>query len=45
MYSLNRGAYASLEGKWLYVVDKFGVVNELGFQAGSRRIFLPVVNR
>jgi hypothetical protein len=42
---LNRGAYASLDGKWLYVVDKFGVVNELGFQAGSRRIFLPVVNR
>jgi hypothetical protein len=32
---LNRGAYSDLRGRWLYVVDRYGIVNENGFELGS----------
>ncbi|MCW5851662.1 MAG: hypothetical protein KIT87_16435 [Anaerolineae bacterium] len=31
---LNRGQYTNVTGKWLYVVDQYGFVNESGFQIG-----------
>ena len=30
--TLNRGAFDDLRGKWLYVVDDAGAVNEKGFE-------------